>query len=174
MWIRVCPDLISTCYYKLAYVMSHCCWGGSYSVNIRHGSIQFLLGLLFPLLPVFIFCHFCWLQWLTRQFGDVWLFIISEGVSGLELKSFILDWFSRSYLLFFFITWPLHSASLSTLLFWVVECSLIHVYTLRVVCEWLRVTGTDSLYIYIERFLFYFFFHIFSWGHQTPNTSLSL
>lgn len=77
---------------------------GGYSMNTRHGWVRFLLDLLFPLL--FIFCHFCWLQWLTGQFGDVWLFIISEGVSGLELKSFILDWFSRSL---FFLSLDLYT-----------------------------------------------------------------
>lgn len=69
-------------------VTSHRCWGRLRSdvVNTRHGRVQFPLDLLFPLLPVFMFCHFCWLLWLTRQFGDVWLFIISEGVTGTGIK----------------------------------------------------------------------------------------
>lgn len=80
-------------------------------------------GSIIPCIFFFFFpCHFCWLWWLTGQFEDVRLFIISEGVSGLELKSFIVDWFSRSL---FFITWPLHSTSLSTLLVWVLNCSLM-------------------------------------------------
>lgn len=65
---------------------------------------------LLPVLPVFF-----WLLWLTRQFGHVWLFIIFQGVSDLELKSLIVDWFFYNFLpLFFLITWPL----LSTSLFW--------------------------------------------------------
>lgn len=40
-----------------------------------------------------VFQYFSWLLWLTRQFGHVWLFIIFQGVSDLELKSFIVDRF---------------------------------------------------------------------------------
>lgn len=54
-----------------------------------------------------MFSSFGWLLWLTRQFGDVWLFIISEGVSDLELKSFILDWFSRSFFFLYHMTFTL-------------------------------------------------------------------
>lgn len=72
--------------------------GGSWGLRYEHQS-PIPPG---SIIPPLICCHFCWLQWLTGQFGDVWFFIISEDVSGLELKSFILDWFSRSFVFFIF------------------------------------------------------------------------
>lgn len=139
---RVCLDLISPCCYELAYMLCPTAVGG-YGMNTRHGWVRFLLDLLFPFL--FIFClFFFWWQWLTGQFGDVWLFIISEGVSGLELKSFILDWFSRFFFFFFYhMTFTLcqsvNTPSLSHGVF-------IHIYTLRVaLCERLHVAGKDNL-----------------------------
>lgn len=75
--------------------MSHCCLGYNRNTVVIDSPWIYYSPLVF-----IYFCHFCWLPWLTRQFEDVWLFIISQVVSGLELKSFILDWFFSKFVFY--------------------------------------------------------------------------
>ena len=69
------------------------------------------------------------------------------------------------FFFFFLITWPLHSASLSTIPSWVVSVGL----SMSTPSELLYVSGYES-----QALTTWTLSRIFSWGHESSNTSLRL
>ena len=78
---------------------------GDYGMNTKHGWVRFLQDLLFP--PLTYFLSFLLVAVIDRAIWRCLAFIISEGVSDLELKSVILDWFSRRLFFFYPMTFTL-------------------------------------------------------------------
>lgn len=125
--------------------MSLCCWGQLGVMVWTPETAESASFWICYSTSYLFFWHFCWLQWLTGQFGDVWLFIIFVGVSSSELKPFILDWFFFLKFVFCHMTFIrcqfVNTPSLRH------EVFALHVQTLRVaLCEWLHVTCTGQTY----------------------------
>lgn len=122
--------------------------GGS-GMNTRHGWVWFPLDPLFPFL--FIFLSFLVVAVIDRAIWRCLAFHHLWGCQWLGIKILYRG------LIFcevcFFITWPLHSSSLSTHLVGIEECSLIHFYTFRVV-GWLQSQVGQPI-IYMCSFLTY-------------------
>lgn len=146
--VHISVQMLTRLFWQASYVAFHCRCG---HLPCKHWTRLNSIppeSIMPPLTLIYVFSFRC-LLWLTRQFGDVWLFIISEGVSNLELKSFILDWFFPKFV--FFITWPLHSClSVNIPVLWVVLCPPHHS------CTWLPTFHGPKKPIYFSHFFFFF------------------